>query len=40
MPPQSDSRSLYVLVASTLGAILSLAATWILIAHSVQPLVA
>jgi hypothetical protein len=44
MPTQSDSRSLYVLITSTLGAMFSLAATWIIVAHEVvhsaAPLVA
>jgi hypothetical protein len=41
MAPQSDTRSLYVLVYSLAGTILSLAATWIVVAHSfVQPMVA
>ena len=41
---QSDSRTLYVLITSTLGAMFSLAATWIIVAHEVvhsaTPLVA
>jgi len=32
---QSDSRTLYVLITSTLGAMFSLAATWIIVAHEV-----
>jgi hypothetical protein len=40
MTPQSDSNTLYVLACSTLGAIFSLAATWIFVAHSVAPMVA
>jgi hypothetical protein len=40
MTPQSDTRTLYVLVSSLAGTVLSLAATWIFVAHSVQPLVA
>jgi hypothetical protein len=40
MTTQTDSNTLYVLAGSTLGAILSLAATWILVANSVQPMVA
>lgn len=32
---QSDGRTLYVLVTSTLGAMFSLAATWIIVAHEV-----
>jgi hypothetical protein len=41
MAPQSDTNSLYVLVCSLAGTILSLAATWIVVAHSfVQPMVA
>jgi hypothetical protein len=34
------SNTLYVLACSTLGAIFSLAATWIFVAHSMQPMVA
>jgi hypothetical protein len=41
---QSDSGTLYVLITSTLGAMFSLAATWIIVAHEVvhsaTPLVA
>ena len=38
MAPQSDTSSLYVSLA---GTVLSLAATWIVVAHSfVQPMVA
>jgi hypothetical protein len=41
---QSDNRSVYVLVASTVGTVFSLAATWIVVAHEVAhaaaPLVA
>jgi hypothetical protein len=40
MTPNSDRNTLYVLACSTFGAIFSLAATWTLIAHSAQPLVA
>jgi hypothetical protein len=40
MAPQSDARTLYVLVSSLAGAVLSLAPTWIFVAHSVQPIVA
>jgi hypothetical protein len=40
MTTQSDSNTLYVLACSTLGAIFSLAATWIFVAHTVQPMVA
>jgi hypothetical protein len=41
MAPQSDIRTLYVLVASLAGTILSLAATWIVVAHAfAQPMVA
>jgi hypothetical protein len=41
MAPQSDTTSLYVLVCSLAGTVLSLAATWIVVAHSfVQPMVA
>jgi hypothetical protein len=41
MAPQSDTNSHYVLVCSLAGTILSLAATWIVVAHSfVQPMVA
>jgi len=40
MAPQSDARTLYVLVSSLASAVLSLAATWIFVAHSVQPIVA
>jgi hypothetical protein len=40
MTPKSDTNMLYVLACSTLGAIFSLAATWIYVAHSVQPMVA
>jgi hypothetical protein len=40
MAPRSDNRSLYVLVASTLGAIFSLAAAWILVAHPITSMVA
>jgi hypothetical protein len=38
--PQAEARTLYVLVSSLAGTVLSLAATWIFVAHSVQPLVA
>jgi hypothetical protein len=41
---RSDNRSLYVLITSTLGAMFSMAATWIIVAHQVvhsaTPLVA
>ena len=40
MAPQSDTNTLYVLVSSLAGTVLSLAATWISVAHSVQPMVA
>jgi hypothetical protein len=40
MAPQSDSRTLYVLVSSLVGTVLSLAASWIFVAHSVQAMVA
>jgi hypothetical protein len=40
MTPQLDSNTLYVLTCSTLGAIFSLAATWIFVALYVQPMVA
>jgi hypothetical protein len=40
MATQSEARTLYVLVSSLAGTVLSLTATWIFVAHSVQPLVA
>jgi hypothetical protein len=41
MAPQSDTNTLYVLVCSLAGTVLSLAGTWIVVAHSfVQPIVA
>jgi hypothetical protein len=41
MAPQSDANTLYVLLCSLAGTILSLAATWIIVGHSfVQPMVA
>jgi hypothetical protein len=40
MTTNSDRNTLYVLACSTFGAIFSLAATWMFVAHSVQPLVA
>jgi hypothetical protein len=40
MAPQSEARTLYVLVCSLAGTVLSLAFTWIFVAHSVQPMVA
>jgi len=41
MAPQSDTTTLYVLVCSMAGTVLSLATTWIVVAHSfVQPMVA
>jgi hypothetical protein len=40
MAPQPDTRTLYVLVTSLAGAVLSLAVSWIFVAHSVQPMVA
>jgi len=41
MAPQSDTSSLYVLICSLAGTVLSLAATWIVVSHSfVQPMVA
>jgi hypothetical protein len=40
MAPQSDTRTLYVLVSSLAGTVLSFAASWIFVAHSVQPMVA
>ena len=41
MTTQSDTSSLYVLVSSLAGTILSLAVTWFFVAHSfVQPIVA
>ena len=40
MTTQSDSNTLYVLACSKLGVIFSLAATWIFVAHTVQPMVA
>ena len=40
MAPLSDTNTLYVLTCSLAGTVLSLAATWIVIAHSfVQPMV-
>jgi hypothetical protein len=36
MAPQPDTHTLYVLVSSLAGTVLSLAATWIFVAHSVQ----
>jgi hypothetical protein len=40
MASQSDARTLYVLVSSLAGTVLSLAGTWIVVAHSfVQPMV-
>jgi hypothetical protein len=41
MATPSDTHTLYVLVCSLAGTVLSLAGTWIVVAHSfVQPLVA
>jgi hypothetical protein len=40
MATQSDSNSLYVLVSSLGGTVLSLVATWIFVAHSAQAMVA
>ena len=41
MTPQSDTSTLYVLVCSLAGTVLSVAITWIVVAHSfVQPMVA
>jgi hypothetical protein len=40
MAPQSDTSTLYVLVSSLAGTVLGLLATWIFVAHSVQPMVA
>ena len=41
MAPQSDTTTLYVLVCSLAGTVLTLATTWIVVAHSyVQPMVA
>ena len=41
MAPQSDTNTLYVLICSLAGTVLSLAVTWIVVAHSfVQPIVA
>jgi hypothetical protein len=40
MAPQSDTNTLYVLVCSLAGTILSLAATWIVVAQSTQSMVA
>ena len=41
MAPLSDTNTLYVLTCSLAGTVLSLAATWIVVAHSfVQPMVA
>jgi hypothetical protein len=41
MTTQSDTSTLYVLVSSLAGTILSLAVTWFFVAHSfVQPMVA
>jgi len=40
MAPQSDTNTLYVLVSSLAGTVLSLAATWIFVAHSAQAMVA
>jgi hypothetical protein len=40
MTTQTDSKTLYLLAGSTLGAIFGLATTWIFVAHSVQPMVA
>src|SRR5262249_620394 len=40
MAPQSDTRTLYVLVSSLAGTVLSLAFTCIFVPHSFHPLVA
>ena len=40
MAPQSDTNTLYVLVCSLAGTILSLAATWIVIAQSTHSMIA
>jgi hypothetical protein len=40
MAPQSDTSSLYVLICSLAGTVLSLAATWIVVAHSAQAMIA
>jgi len=40
MAPQSDTSSLHVLICSLAGTVLSLAATWIVVAHSAQPMIA
>jgi len=40
MAPQSEARTLYVLVSSLAGTVLSLAFTWIFVAHSAQAMVA
>ena len=40
MTTHSDTNTLYVLVTSLAGTILSLAGTWIFVAHSAQAMVA
>jgi hypothetical protein len=40
MTTQSEARTLYVLVSSLAGTVLSLASAWIFVAHSVQPMIA
>ena len=40
MAPQSDTSSLYVLICSLAGTVLSLSATWIVVAHSAQAMIA
>ena len=40
MAPQSEARTLYVLVSSLAGTVISLAFTWIFVAHSAQAMVA
>jgi hypothetical protein len=40
MAPQSDTSSLYVLICSLAGTVLSLAATWIVVANSAQAMIA
>jgi hypothetical protein len=40
MAPQSDTRTLYVLVCSLAGTVVSLAATLIVVAQSAQAMVA
>ena len=40
MAPQSDTSSLYVLICSLAGTVLSLTATWIVVANSAQAMIA